>query len=272
MSEEVPRLKTFTVKCPKCETTLNLKIRLDDLVYEGGISKVAIFHGDPPHSLIVYIDEEGHVRGTEVADFVALLTKKEKLTEEEMKQFESHIGVDTMALMYSGLIINKPLYVITAGSVDKPAEFLRQFLKDYPTKIPILENEIVDEFAISVIDKDTFQNNISQVKKGFIYNMITGEIEGDYEFRYIKNFIRKTINKGYTGLVERFTEAKRLSLLFEKFYNEVLNAPSQVSLKELKKKFNLSNQEARYLMELTYVKNPELKGKIKDDLKILGIF
>ncbi len=272
MSQELGKIKLYKLKCPKCGTYLDIKVDLNDLEFEGGIAKVAVFHGDPPHSLILYIDEEGKVRGTEVADFVYLLAKKEKLTEEEYKQFESHIGVKTTATMYSAMIADIPVYILTKDDTTKPAEFMRKFLKDFPERIPILENELLEEFGISVIDLDFFKEYRDEVMKGIIYNLMVGDIEQDVNFSYMKNIVRKTIKKGYKGLVERYTEAKRLKLLFEKFYDEVVNAPKQVSLKELKKKYELSNAEAKYFLELFTLKNPELKGKIKDDIKLLGIF
>ena len=264
--------KLLTVKCPKCSETLNLKVDLTLLEYNGGIAKVAVFHGSPPHSLILYIDKMGMIRGTEIADFVYLLSKKEKLTEEEYKQFENHIGVKTTATMYSAMIADIPVYILTKDDTSKPAEFMRKFLKDFPERIPILENEILEEFGISVIDLNFFKENREEVMRGLIYNLMIGDIEQDVNFNYMKSIVRKTIKKGYKGLVERYTEAKRLRLLFEKFHDDVVNSPNRVSLKELKKKYSLSNAETKYFLELFTLKKPELKYKIKDDIKLLGIF
>lgn len=57
---------------------IQLKVDLDMLDYEGGIAKIAVFHGNPPHSPILYVDANGAIRGAEVAELALLLEKKGK--------------------------------------------------------------------------------------------------------------------------------------------------------------------------------------------------
>lgn len=273
MSQEIDKIIKIEARCPRCNADLSANVNLGDLPYEDGVSKVAILHGDPPHSLILYIDKEGNERGYEVSEFAYVLDRKEKLTEGDIIRFQEHIGVDSIAVMYSGMIADVPVYVISPVGTKKPVEFLRYYLKDYPEKIPILENCILDKkFAISVVDKDFYGTHMGEIHDGLVYSMVTGNILGNWELRHIKNFIRKTIKKGYRGLAERYSEAKRLKILFNKFYDKVVNSRYPLSLKEIKKVMELSNSEAKYLAELTVIKDRSLKIKIRDDLRKFFVF
>ena len=270
MSQDV-KTKILNVRCPKCGTYLNIKVDLDRLEFEGGISKVAVFHGEPPHSLILYIDEQGMLRGHEVADFISLLSKKEKLTEEEYKQFETHMGNKTVGAMYSAMIAGVPFYFITKGDASKPAEFIRQMMKDFPERVPILENDVLEDFGISVVNLDFFEDHKDEILNGIVYNLVVGDYEGNWGFNYMRDVAKKTLKKGYKGLVERYVVAKRLKLLFQKFLEEVQSSPSEASLKEVKKRLNLSNQEAKYFKEILSIRDPDLAKRVKDDIRFLGI-
>ena len=257
-------------KCPKCSLELSASVNLSEMDFENGLASVAIFHGEPPHSLLLYVDREGLVRGMEVIDLVISLGDKKQLTDEEISNFQQHIGVESMAIMYSAMITDTPLYVISVGETEKPAEFLRYFLKDYPEPINIVENQILNSFGISVIDSVFYANNKEEVDKGLIYDMSTGRYVGPWRFEHIRGIIKKTMKKGYRGLVERYTEAKRLKLLFEKIFKDVLGTEGKISLKEIKKKYDMSRKEAKYMYELLTMKKGRLKEKIVDDLGFLG--
>ncbi|MGQ4891645.1 MAG: hypothetical protein ACP6IP_04050 [Candidatus Njordarchaeia archaeon] len=211
-----------------------------------------------------------------MAEFTLFMgAKGEKLTEEDMIRFQEHIGVETMALMYSAMITDVPAYTVTVGDTKKPAEFLRQLLKDYPERIPIFENEVLDGFSISVLSRSFYESNEEIIDRGLIYSMIIGSVLGDWRFNYMRSFLKKTIKQGYKGLISRYTEAKRLKLLFDKFYERVVREP-RISLKKIRKELNLSKGEARYFAELVKVKDnflgTDYYSRIVDDLGILDIF
>ncbi len=222
------------------------------LDFQGGIAILNIFHGDPPHSLIAYIDQQGKVRGAEVADFAVILAKKEaeKPSREVSLGIKEKIGVDIMSAIYSAMVADVPFYFIVDFNPDVLIDFLKSLFSDFPTEIEIQTNKILDRFAVVVLDKDFYEEAKGEIDIGILYDMVTGLfINYQPESHYMLSFVKKRMKLGHKGQVEIFAEVNRLRLLFKKVIAE-FESNQKVSLKKLIKELKLSYREVDYFRDL----------------------
>jgi len=60
------RVTRKIIVCPHCKQEVIFTINLTKLDFSKGIASLSIIHGEPPHALVIYVDKEGKIRGTEV--------------------------------------------------------------------------------------------------------------------------------------------------------------------------------------------------------------
>ncbi|MGQ4891481.1 MAG: hypothetical protein ACP6IP_03230 [Candidatus Njordarchaeia archaeon] len=147
----------YVVYCPKCNKNLDLTINRENLEYTSGVAKVAIFHGDPPHSLIVYITEGGKIAGTEVAEFTVLLIEGQKVTREIRSKISSHVGLRTLVPLYCAYIANEPYYILTDVKKKIIKNFAEELFSDFPAEFPIDINIVAEQFCLVIIDQGFFE-------------------------------------------------------------------------------------------------------------------
>ncbi len=229
-----------------------MDVDISKLDFQGGIAILNIFHGDPPHSLIAYIDQQGKVRGSEVADFAVILakTEAEKPSREVSLEIKEKIGVEIMSAIYSAMVADAPFYFVVDFNPEALISFLKNLFSDFPTEINIQTNRVLDGFAVVILEKEFYDEAKGEISNGIIYDMMTGLfLNYQPESHYMLSFVKKRMKMGYKGQVEIFAEVNRLRLLFKKVIAE-FEQNKKVSLKKLIKELKLSYREVDYFKDL----------------------
>lgn len=279
LSTKSESIKLLMVKCPKCNKTLNLKVDLDLLEYVGGIAKVAIFHGSPPHSLILYIDRRGMIRGTEVAEFVVLMDKREKaLSKEEIEKLRDSLGSESLSALFSSYIANMPLYVVSQTSPTVFKRVLEGILGEFFPEVKVISNTIAEEFEIVIVNDDFYRNTKDKIN-GLVFDMQSGWLLSNVSLKYMKKLVNRYLENKKRSPERLKTEIKELKrkydllweeiVSFKNFFKVIKGSTRRISLKKLKSRFNLSNSETKFLIELIKIRDNDVHDIIKDDI---GIF
>ncbi|MGQ4891758.1 MAG: hypothetical protein ACP6IP_04625 [Candidatus Njordarchaeia archaeon] len=256
--------KRVVVKCPKCGKMLAMDVDIDKLEFHGGIAILNIFHGDPPHSLILYLDADGIVRGLEVADFAVILlgAKAQKPPKDLSLEIKQKIGPEIMSAIYSCMVADIPFYFIVDFAPVALIDFLKNLFSDFPSKIELKVNKICDHFSVVILEKDFYNQVADKLLLGALYDMATGKfLNYPRHTDYMLSYVKKRMRSGYKGQVEIFSEVNRLRLLFKKVL-EVFNAQEKVSLKKLIKELKLSNKEIEYFKDLLRLRNIDIDKRL----------
>ncbi len=254
-------LYQYNVQCPKCKEKLRLEIDTDNVEFDKGIAKIAVFHGDPPHSLILYINEQGAIAGTELAEFTIMFTKPENITEELKSKISEHVGLRTLVPLYATFIIDEPFYILASVEKKIVTDFAKELFSEFPVKFEVVENEIPEGFKIVVIDKAFLEQNADKLRDKVIYNMITGNFEVDIpNLKYLYDFAKKREKMGFRGLTEIYAKILEFKFFFKRIMN-IIEFVGRLSVKRLKREFKLSKKEIEFVRDLL-----ELKGLNQDEV------
>ncbi len=269
INKENYMLYKYDVLCPKCKEKLHLEIDAENMDFDNGIAKVAIFHGDPPHSLILYINEEGSITGTELAEFTIMFTKPEQVTEELKSKISEHVGLRTLVPLYAAFIIDEPFYILASVEKKIIADFARELFSEFPAKFDVVENEISESFKIIVIDKAFYEHNVDKLRSKVVYDMITGNFTMKIPpLKYLYDFAKKREKIGFKGLAEIYAKILELKFFFKKIL-DIVEFMGQLSVKRLKQEFKLSKKEIELIADLLELKGYNSKSILKWDTKVL---
>ncbi|MEM2637637.1 MAG: hypothetical protein QXL15_04760 [Candidatus Korarchaeota archaeon] len=105
------------VFCQKCNNNLNIELETS-IVENAPYLPVpyAYVHGEPLHILIIYLDRDFKVRGTDLSEYVSIQAPPVETIQFTLKSFISFLGEYKFALLIGGLITKKNVFV--AGPKD----------------------------------------------------------------------------------------------------------------------------------------------------------
>ena len=65
---------TLRFRCPKCGEIITVEVSKDLLSKTlGGVASIPVIHGNPPHLLVLYVDENKMIRGYNVYEHLVRL-------------------------------------------------------------------------------------------------------------------------------------------------------------------------------------------------------
>ena len=257
-----PKIVNVLVKCRKCDESISMEVDIDSLEFTGGLATVSILHGVPPHTLIAYIDENGQVRSTEVADMALLIPERvieEKISSEDLEKL---IGKKFFSVMFSAMVSDIPIYIITPSEPEKVSTFFETMFRDMPITIEVIVNKSVEHFKISIVEKAYKNKVISLTKPHIAYDLSKGDFENyNVKSKFMDKIVKKKMGKGFKALIELFEEVNRLKILFGRLLKE-FDKSEKVLLKNILDEVKISNKELEYFKELLKLKGIDVDKRL----------
>ncbi len=243
-------------KCPKCGEKLTMKVDLDTLDFQGGIASITVLHGNPQHTVVVYLDINGEVRGVEVPELTLIVdeARAEKVDLSEVVKVDpttilAKFNEEILAKIILYVIAGMPVYFVVSDSdteIENVLNSLAQFLNN---NLKIEKNKIFQGRGFAIVDSRFYLINEQELLKGCVVYTATSKTKCvEPKSKFFKNFVRKFF-KGKGDTHEAIVLIRYYDRLVNSAYNVLKERGGTMNYKALFKLVNIHSRDADIVLD-----------------------
>ncbi len=173
-----PYERAITIKCPVCGKRLIVDLSKVKLNTSKEPITLTIVHGDPPHTILVYLNKKGEVISIQTVKQTVVLAQKieepvliQVLSIEEINQL---FGTDALAYVLTAIKKGEPVYFMSGKKYDWALEIATSIALNFKLDVDVRVNEIGKKRGFYVITEDFYSEHRGEIEKNLILSTIGG--------------------------------------------------------------------------------------------------
>ena len=255
--------KKILFQCPKCGEKLSIRVNLSELEFEGGIASMTLLHGNPPHTVVIYLDTNGEVRGVEVPEVTLLVedvTSRADLESSiaealtiDPKDLYNAFGDKLLTVITLYVMSDSPVYFVVREEEGEIVKLLKDLAKLVNTGVTVERNKILAKAGFSIIDSKFYLINEKEILKGLVYYTLTKKMRGHQpKSKFFAKFVKKYFTKkGNIG--EAITQIQYYKTLTKTAYDKIKTL-KRIHYRTLQTMLNLSSKDMEILFDCLQAK------------------
>ena len=243
-------------KCPKCGENLSMKVDLDSLDFQGGIASITVLHGEPQHTVVVYLDINGEVRGVEVPELTLVVDegKNEKVDLSDVvrinpKEILGAIGENILPYVILYVIADRPVYFVLPEIDSKIENVLEALSKYLNNGLKVEKNKLLEGRGFSILDSKFYLINEKNLQNSCIVYLATGKVRCvEPKSKFFKNFVKKFF-KSDGNTHEAMILIKYYDNIIKTAYSTLRERGGAMNYKQLFKLINVHSKDAEIVLD-----------------------